>query len=600
MLSNLPIELLSNIVAYLPNAQTIHHLSRTCHALNAYVQKEGWKVFCRSNFPSIYLDADTDWQGAAQALTAASRNWDRRAFLARYLEPSGSVTDVTTWKPIPKWRRPRGQTMGYRPVLDSYEESTGPSWSARREVLAWSAGASLVVRVKQMGPEIADFFDRSSPMERDFYYDDRGHMISWFTYAPPGSQQGRDDITALRVLKPHQKDPQDGPADKFIIGTASGNLSVLNIDLSGHTRKVTTTKFETNGRQIRSADTSSSTSPLLSAVLDDADITLYRIPSGNDTSTVSAITDIPKLGSGFTGRVWTTSFLSNTRLAVSLGPSLAPLRIYEVGCDGIAQDPLRKFGLKDGIYDDKVEEATPTPRNTSSSTVYPIIPLPPSSQASRAVGELFFSGGFDGIVRLHDMRSPQNYVSTYADPAEDAAIFSLISLGRERIVAGNSRNCLIKVFDLRMAGGRIYHYLNATASQSETIASPAPKHPPTVDWNLFMNPRNLTSSHNTTWLNRWTRRTLESPVYSLSTPSFASPSLFAGVENNVVQLDFVSMLDRHPDPVFNPQLQHGRRIPRYGPLDAGRIWNPRGQVLEFAIERWGFIRGNSRGGMSGG
>jgi hypothetical protein len=55
--------------------------------------------------------------------------------------------------------------------------------------------------------------------------------------------------------------------------------------------------------------------------------------------------------------------------------------------------------------------------------------------------------------------------------------------------------------------------------------------------------------------------------------------LFAGVENNIVELDFVSMLDKHPDPLF----AHGLvRDPR-GNINVARSWNPKGDVLNFAM-----------------
>jgi hypothetical protein len=96
-------------------------------------------------------------------------------------------------------------------------------------------------------------------------------------------------------------------------------------------------------------------------------------------------------------------------------------------------------------------------------------------------------------------------------------------------------------------------------------------------WNLFLNPRNQIQQNQ-----RWQRaasRATESPVYSLSSPSPSSPSLFAGVENNIVELDFVSMLDKHPDPIF----AHGLVRDHRGNINVARSWNPKGDVLNFAM-----------------
>jgi hypothetical protein len=46
------------------------------------------------------------------------------------------------------------------------------------------------------------------------------------------------------------------------------------------------------------------------------------------------------------------------------------------------------------------------------------------------------------------------------------------------------------------------------------------------------------------------RRSAEGSVYNLSSPSPTSPIIFAGVENAVVEFNFSSVLDKHPDPVF--------------------------------------------------
>ena len=82
-------------------------------------------------------------------------------------------------------------------------------------------------------------------------------------------------------------------------------------------------------------------------------------------------------------------------------------------------------------------------------------------------------------------------------------------------------------------------------------------------WNVFLRPTDKTS-----------RRITESPVYALSKPSHCSPTFFAGVESAILQLDMVSIMDKHVDPLFN-----------YGMANTGderqvkRKWDPQGNVL---------------------
>jgi len=243
----------------------------------------------------------------------------------------------------------------------------------------------------------------------------------------------------------------------------------------------------------------------------------------------------------------------------------------------LSRDPVRKFGIDGsaGAYDDQVEPPQSTKEKTSS--VYPVIALPWSATAGHAPGDIFLSGGYDGTIRVHDMRSPSGYVSNYFDPTDDGAIYSLQTLGRERLAAGSSRHSMIKFFDLRVSGGRAYHYMDVESSTAPRPALANAKYEADqVGWNLFLNPRNHTQQTSS----RWQRaRATESPVYSLSSPSPTSPALFAGVENNIVELDFVSMLDKHPDPIYARGLV---RDPR-GNINVARSWNPKSDVLNFAM-----------------
>jgi len=227
--------------------------------------------------------------------------------------------------------------------------------------------------------------------------------------------------------------------------------------------------------------------------------------------------------------------------------------VFEVRPDGLSQQPLRTFG---GGLEKEV--------NTSA---YPIVPIPTSSTSDSTTGNAFLSGGFDGYIRLHDMRSPAEYEALISDPTDFSAIFSMVMLGRERLVAGGAINSLLKVWDLRFTGGRSYHYLDALATGGieDMTTSPVQGDIHSGGWNVFASPYDQQNR-------RW-HRGQESPIYSLSRPSASSTSLYVGRENSVTQFNMTSMLDKHPDPVF----RHAVVRKPGGAIDPKRTWDSDGK-----------------------
>ena len=88
-----------------------------------------------------------------------------------------------------------------------------------------------------------------------------------------------------------------------------------------------------------------------------------------------------------------------------------------------------------------------------------------------------------------------------------------------------------------------------------------------LDWNVFLDIRG----------NRKGYQVSDSPVYSLSSPSPSSPSWYAGVEDKVVQIDMVSIMDRHPDPIY----RHGPESTSSRDADIIAKWNPKKDALRF-------------------
>ena len=410
-LAELPPELLTQIVTHIQTAQTLLHLALTCKRLHEYTEKDGFRVFVQTRFPSI--QSPPFWKDAAHALTTLSRAWDRKAFIARYIEPqemaarnsNGSNASFGQGRRQDHGGRPRGQTMGYQPVIDSYDECTGNEWSSRREVLAWGAGAGLVMRIKEMGDRVEESYHKGRRTnDRVRQYDEQHHhKIDWMVRKEDHYSEGRDDITSLNLLRPSQK--QSSNSEHIITGRASGSLECVNLSMEEHAAK-TITNYLTHGRAVRSASVNNTRDPLLAACLSDSDLAIYPVYSpAKDTEPHEEISVIP---SGKPGRTWSTRFLCHNRLAVGLGPSTEPIHIYDISPDGVSNKPLRKYSAAGADLkmsgDDRVDTTGTTASGTSS--VYPIAPIGPSSQAGGAEGEIFLSGWYDGAVRYILLLTP--------------------------------------------------------------------------------------------------------------------------------------------------------------------------------------------------
>lgn len=521
-LTDLPPELIDHITTYLPTASSLAHLGVVSKYLHKCIESDGWSTFNRSRFPSLHPQTLHSSQHVARTLTTLSRAWDRRAFVARVLEPQDILAFPGARK-LDRWRRPRGQTIGFTPHLDVIEH-VGPAWRDRREVLAFSAGAELCLR------------------------DQRGDDVKWMTYRRAGASEGRDDITTLHLLRQPEKRGLDG--QQLLVGTANGDLTLLDLPTEQEPN-ATVTHFATQGQPVRSSSILEQAhgNSLLVANMGDSRVSLYPlVQSTSQVVPISSIDVRPPQSGGVSvknQRVWSTKFLSPSHLAVGLGPSDEPLQIYTVTPTGISHQPTRTFALLndlDALVEGNVPMAASFSTNITSS-IYPIVPLPHSTTAG-SNGNVFLSGAYDGIVRLHDLRSPSQVEQAYVDPTDDSAIYSLLPRGQETLLAGTARHSLLKVFDMRM-GSKCYTYLDAKPAKLDKQRDPR-----STDWSLFLRPSNHQQAQHAWGANR--HRSSETSIYSLASPSPSSPYVYAGLENSVLELAFTGVLDKHPDSAFFP------------------------------------------------
>ncbi|KAF2020705.1 hypothetical protein BU24DRAFT_416397 [Aaosphaeria arxii CBS 175.79] len=594
-LNGLPNELLSLVTSHLERTQDVLNLSLASRRLNSFVKLDGWKAFLKGRFGLQGLDSDA--QNAVHGLTRLYRSWDRKALTARYIAPRGNVISLNTWSEA-AWTGPRGQTMGYRPSIDSYED-TRSSWSDRKEVIAWSAGTNILVRYRDTVPVDQDLKEKGQEEEVP------KSPFVWYSHRLPDSREGRDDISALKLLRPHQ---QHANYKSIVFGTSGGDLSLLQFDPEQKEDRLQSYRTDLDASQpgklaVGSVAVSDAQDPLLAATLGDTTLALYSISTKDTTDSPIDPTShvIPTISTNLSGRIWSTNFISEDLLSIGTGPSTEPIQVFAITPGGLSTGPLRKFSLDPKV--DAVDGDQTISRHTTS--VYPIIPVPAESQGGSERGQTFLSGGYDGIIRLHDMRSPHQFETMYYDVTNDSSIYSLATQGMERVIAGTSMHSMLKVFDLRLSGSHAYSTIPLPTSTTKKpihrsgdytvnkIVNDAVaytgKRPITGGWNLFLNPRNDTRNNNSNHndphhRNRRMLQTADSPIYSLSIPSATSPNLYAGVEGAVLSLTFNSIADRHPDPFFADCV---KRFPDTGRIDVKKSYNPSGDALNLGMYEQG-------------
>ena len=588
-LHTLPSEILSLITSHLEHPRDVLNLSVASRRLSDFAKLDGWKAYLKGRFRLGGLDPDA--RNAVHGLTTLYRNWTRKGFIARYLEPSVLTTSINTWQKI-KWRGPRGQTMGYQPSIDSYEETFG-AWDSRRECLSWSAGTQIIMRVKETATSArAAREDERSDEDSTKTIDTFGHGSTWWAYKIPESFEGRDDITSMKLLRPDQRSED---FEQLVFGTASGRLSLLSWDAQQHETREQ--GYDTGARAVGSVSLSSSARPMLAASLGDTALALYPIRHSSTTQElIEPLAETVPIPPGAKGRIWSCEFLSKDKVAVGLGPSNEPIHMYDVTPNGFLSQPLRTFNLES-----RSGTGSQLDNNTSRNTsVYPILPVHGTAQCGFDVGNVFLSGGYDGITRLHDVRSPRSFEAMFWDPTNDSSVYSLAMQGLERIVVGVSMHSMIKVFDLRLAGSHAYQSFHLPSSPKPKKQAPShdnaynaivknSKYPSSTvsgGWNLYLNPR--IRPRRNAYREDYSRGGQDSPVYSLSIPSSTSTNLYAGLEGTVQSLTFHSIADQYPDPLLS---RCQTRFPDSGAVDIQTSYDPRGDALNLGMYEQGTEEG---------
>jgi hypothetical protein len=391
---------------------------------------------------------------------------------------------------------------------------------------------------------------------------------TWHAHRVRNDHLPQKDILDIRLLRPSQREVQN--KEEVILRRADGKITKLELK-PDHSEFQERTLFDTMGRAAECMDLSHGSKPLL-AVCSPETVQLF-----DGTAEEQLVKPISTLeihqNHAYKNRRRCAKFLSDERLAVAVqfveGQNVAPISIYRVTPDGSSAYPEHCLPSSSGHGSEKG-------RNRTNANA--IVPLDDVGSLSGRPGQVLLSGWSDGIVRLYDVRAPSKTSIDFQDGVDDGQIISLLAIGHERFVAGSVQNACLKTFDLRMPGAKVYSYLDAGSDQPVMPASagsispaiaPPPQQKGPVDeavsrqLNIFLAirvqcPMRLWQPLPKQQLTNLPR--YRGAVYSLSSPSPASPTVYAGVENHIIQLDFASTDD----------IQRGQHnLSAFG-LDAGR------------------------------
>jgi len=581
MFSDLPSELLLQIISEFSAANSVRSLSRCNQRLHHLVAKEGWRTFVKAQYPLIVPPlSPIDYVEAAKALIALDKSWERRALLSFYLEPTkpGEAPDEFRYPPgrpaepqfplIRPGRRRQsypyfpGQTMGFQPVIDSREEIVGGRWGARRDVVVWGAGPRLVVRSRECSSS-------SVPGGGG------ARIPQWSTFLPDGAREGLDDITALKLLgSPQSENGSVGSqAVSVLVGTAAGKVAIFDLETrtQGEAALRRQFKFNTGSTTpLRSMDITPS-ERLAVAGLASGDVFLFDTTKAVPVSRVK----MPQ-----NDHIWSTKFLSAEYVAIGTGQSETPLKVFAIESTGLSKTPFRTWAVRDRVIGDGLT-ALEYGLNRPAGSVSCIEAVPQTSGPGNAGGTVFFTGNSDGKIRIHDLRAPAECEMVYFDPVDDEGIYSIATKGSNYLVTGSSRHSLLKMFDIRMDGAHPTQLPLWTLPENGPGLQPRSNHG-TSGWSVHLHQdgEGTTGRASSIWSAMRGGRATRSPVYTLSSPAPFSPTLYAGLEEHVAQIDIVDVYEEHPDSVF------GRSRVADG-TDVKSFWDPnsRSRILSYYEHR---------------
>jgi WD40 repeat protein len=244
----------------------------------------------------------------------------------------------------------------------------------------------------------------------------------------------RNDVTSLACV------PDGGSDNTIFVGFEDGEIQRVTIppcnpgDLGVPVNSSCRTPFHYHGGELVEAlavsgDTLLSMSTNGKAGLLDFSCATSQAPHMIDLDT----------------RAWSAllSMSSSSPFAAFGTSSDTPLTVHSITQSSISSTPSLVLRASEHQYDSDFNRP---------SAVYGIASAPPASPWG-ASDQILVSGWFDGLVRVHDMRSSQAPTLTFADPWSFEPVYAVAcgGGGGAHIAAGSARHSVVAFWDVRVA-----------------------------------------------------------------------------------------------------------------------------------------------------
>ncbi|KAI1411127.1 hypothetical protein F5Y13DRAFT_201657 [Hypoxylon sp. FL1857] len=541
-LTTLPDDIFYIVITYLDTAKSVAHLAATCRGLHHLISERGWRIFVTSRFNTFTLpelSSPDEWKERARSLASQSRDWDRRALVVDNLKPP------TKYRGRNANRFRSGQSIPSNIIVDAHHQRQG---NDAQDLVFWGAGEDIFGVLRHT---------RGSKAATDEWLSSTG--------ASSGYNSGRDDVTCVSILKDDEYRHGQGDDPQVLVGRASGYLQLVSMG-SGDFGK-TLLNFRGSNKpdnkalrqtEIQSLDVNYKKGLLAAA----SKQTIFIYPLGHDQQAIQ--NGISKDGSepeeppyvwadealslkdegsgpGSFEFIRAVKFVNEDTLAIGLNKGHEALQYLKYTPTGIDMSYAPKQGNANGVVN-----------GHTLRTVRAILPVDTSSVAGGS-GNAVLTTWDDGTIHLQDLRSPSPADKIFQDNFDlTTPINALLSRGLERFIAGSAYSPLLKVFDYRWPKG--YYHTEALPCSNAT-PYPSPRAPTLVTEPSYPSDRaacdyaagrrcrwHALSRHDfyrpnfNMWLPHAAASADQSPVYSLASPAADSPTVFAGLSGNLVEI----------------------------------------------------------------
>lgn len=539
MMLELPDDVLYLVFTHLDTAKDLRALSLTNKRIHTVINgdhHEGWRVFVRSRFPSLYLTSlpisSLTWPHLADSLTWQSRAWDRRSLSFQAMLPTpprnprrGSVTGR------------RLHQAPFHPVVDAHS-----NLDTKEELVVWGAGETIVAR-RRSGRQ-ADWTPKETVWHRV-----EGTEL--------GYSAGYDDVTALSIVG-----DVCGKAGNLgmVVGRDNGHVALLGAEATAfgqrladfHPRHATDESTAWTQDKINCVDVLHQESRM--AVTTKASVLLYSLPqdeTGIDIAPSACLSFATQATDESWESVGSAKWMGKDTLALGMSGRKDPLRYVKVSPTGFEDViPVKNTGL---------EEKFSIESNKSSLCTSSLNPIDATSITGGHGSNLLLSSWRDGSIRLQDLRTSSPLDLVYSDNIDPwSALDTLLPFGTSHFIGGGPHGATIKIFDFRWPR-QYFHTAALPCGEERPVPTPSQ---PFLSVPFEPKPQCSICNHLVGYKCRWhalsqdiyhrpngtfffskslPRATAYACVWSMARASPISPNFYIGLSGGIVEANLATL-----------------------------------------------------------